>query len=141
MPSDIKIRLTDELGRLKMDGDDFNRYYLQFQAYYQHIQTTDESMLVMIFLRGLEGTLQHAVQLARPATLMAAYEAAWKAHLGPSVCYVRWHEPVLEYLERCPAWRYLFEVHVCRDTHCVPGEAYCHGVRDLLGLPDLVDLV
>ena len=41
-------------------------------------------MLVMIFLRGLEITLQHAVQLARPATLMAAYEAAWKAHLGPA---------------------------------------------------------
>ena len=67
-----------------MDGDDFNRYYSQFQAYCQHIQTTDESMLVMIFIRGLEITLQHAVQLARPATLMEAYEAAWKAHLGPA---------------------------------------------------------
>ena len=51
MPSDIKNRLTEELGRLKMDGDDFNRYYSQFQAYCQHIQTTDKSMLVMIFLR------------------------------------------------------------------------------------------
>ena len=84
MPSDIKNRLTEELGRLKMDGDDFNRYYSQFQAYCQHIQTTDESMLVMIFIRGLEITLQHAVQLARPATLTEAYEAAWKAHLGPA---------------------------------------------------------
>ena len=27
MPSDIKNRLTEELGRLKMDGDDFNRYF------------------------------------------------------------------------------------------------------------------
>ena len=53
-------------------------------AYCQHIQTTDESMLVMIFLRGLEITLQHAVQLARPTTLMEAYESAWKAHLGPA---------------------------------------------------------
>ena len=26
MPSDIKNRLTEELGRLTMDGDDFNRY-------------------------------------------------------------------------------------------------------------------
>ena len=51
MPSDIKNILTEELGRLKMDGDDFNRYYSQFQAYCQHIQTTDKSMLVMIFLR------------------------------------------------------------------------------------------
>ena len=82
MPSDIKNRLTEELGRLKIDGDDFNRYFSQFQAYSQHIQTTDESMLVMIFLRGLEINLQHAVQLARPATLMEAYDAAWKAHLG-----------------------------------------------------------
>ena len=41
MPSDIKNRLTEELGRLKMDGDDFNRYYPQFQAYCRHIQTTD----------------------------------------------------------------------------------------------------
>ena len=84
MPSDIKNRLAEELGRFKMDGDDFNRYYSQFQVCCQHIQTTDESMLVMIFLRGLEITLQHAVQLARPATLMEAYEAAWKAHLGPA---------------------------------------------------------
>ena len=60
MPSDIKNRLTEELGRLKMDGDYFNRYYSQFQAYCQHIQTTDESMLVMNFIRGLEITLQHA---------------------------------------------------------------------------------
>ena len=67
-----------------MDGDYLNRYYSQFQAYCQHIQTTDESMLVMIFLRGPEITLQHAVQLARPATLMEAYEAARKAHLGPA---------------------------------------------------------
>ena len=67
-----------------MDGDDFNRYFWQFQAYCQHIQTTDESMLVMIFIRGLEITLQHAVQLARPATLTEAYEAAWKTHLGPA---------------------------------------------------------
>ena len=81
MPSDIKNRLTEELGRLKMDGDDFNRYFSQFQAYCQHIQTSDESMLVMICLRGLEITLQHAVQLARPTTLMEAYESAWKAHL------------------------------------------------------------
>ena len=42
MPSDIKNRLTEELGRLRMDGDDLNRYYSQFQAYCQHIQTTDE---------------------------------------------------------------------------------------------------
>ena len=67
-----------------MDGDDFNRYFLQFQAYCQHIQTSDEYMLVMIFIRGLEITLQHAVQRARPATLMEAYESAWKAHLGPA---------------------------------------------------------
>ena len=65
MPSDTKNRLTEELGRLKMDGDDFNRYFSQFQAYCQHIQNTDESMLVMIFLRGLEITLLHATQLAR----------------------------------------------------------------------------
>ena len=84
MPSDIKNRLTEELGSLKMDGDDFNRYFSQLQAYSQHIQTTDESMLVMIFIRGLEITLQHAVQLARPATLMEAYESALKAHLGPA---------------------------------------------------------
>ena len=64
MPSDIKNRLTEELGRLKMDGDDFNRYSSQFQAYCQHILTTDEPMLVMIFIRGLEITLQPAVQLA-----------------------------------------------------------------------------
>ena len=38
----------------------------------------------MIFIRGLEITLQHAVQLARPATVMKAHEAAWKAHLGPA---------------------------------------------------------
>ena len=82
MLSDIKNRLTEELGNLKMDGDDVNRYFSQLQAYSQHIQTTDESMLVMIFIRGLEITLQHAVQLARPATLMEAYESAWKAHLG-----------------------------------------------------------
>ena len=68
-----------------MDGDDFNRYFSQFQAYYQHIQTSDEPMLVMIFIRGLEITLQHAVQLARPATLMEAYESAWKTHLGPAL--------------------------------------------------------
>ena len=65
MPSDIKNRLTEELGRLKMDGDDFNRYISQFQAYCQHIQTTDESMLVMIFILVLEITVQHAVQLVR----------------------------------------------------------------------------
>ena len=59
-----------------MDGDDFNRYFSQFQAYCQHIQTTDESMLVIIFVRGFEITLQHAVQLARPATLTVAHEAA-----------------------------------------------------------------
>ena len=41
-------------------------------------------MLVMIFIRGLEITVHHAVLLARPATLMEAYEAAWKAHLGPA---------------------------------------------------------
>ena len=63
MPSDIKNRLTEELGRLKIDGEDLNRYLSQFQVYFQHIQTTDESMLVMIFIRGLEITLQHAVQL------------------------------------------------------------------------------
>ena len=57
MPSDIKNRLTEELGILKMDGDDFNRYFSQFQAYCQHIQTSDESILVMIILRGLEITL------------------------------------------------------------------------------------
>ena len=84
VPSDIKNRLTEELGRLKMDGDDFNRYFSQFQAYCQHLQTTDESMLVMIFIRGLEITLQHAMQLARPTRLMEAYKAAWKAHLGPA---------------------------------------------------------
>ena len=27
MPSDIKNRLTEKLGRLKMDGDDFKRYF------------------------------------------------------------------------------------------------------------------
>ena len=32
MPSDIKNRLTEKLGRPKMDGDDFNRYFSQFQA-------------------------------------------------------------------------------------------------------------
>ena len=74
MPSDIKNRLTQELGRLRMDGDDLNRYYSQFQAYCHHIQTTDESMLVMIFIRVIQITLQHAVQLARPATLTEAYE-------------------------------------------------------------------
>ena len=84
MPSDIKNRLTEELGRLKMDGDDFNMYFSQFQAYCQNIHTTEESMLVMIFTRGLEITLQHAVQLARLATLMEAYESAWKAQLGPA---------------------------------------------------------
>ena len=84
MTSHIKNRLTEELGRHKMDGDDFNRYFSQFQAYGQHIQTSDESMLVIILIRGLEITLQHTVQLARPATLMEAYEAAWKAHLGPA---------------------------------------------------------
>ena len=42
-------------------------------------------MLVMILVRGLENTTQHAVQLARPATLMEAYESAWKAHLGPAL--------------------------------------------------------
>ena len=51
MPSDITIRLTEELSRLKIDVDDFNRYFSQFQAYCQHIQTTYESMLVMIFVR------------------------------------------------------------------------------------------
>ena len=55
-----------------MDGDNFHRYFSQFQAYCPHIQTSDESMLVMIFFRGLEITLQHAVQLARPTTLMVA---------------------------------------------------------------------
>ena len=84
MPSDIKNRLTEEHSSLKVDRDDFNRYFLQFQAYCQHIQTTDESMLVMIFVQGLEITLQHAVQLARPVTLMEANKAAWKAHLGPA---------------------------------------------------------
>ena len=44
MPSDIKNRLTEELCRLKMDGDDFNRYLSLFQAYCQHIQTSYESM-------------------------------------------------------------------------------------------------
>ena len=82
MPCDIKNRLTEELGRFKMDWDDFNRFFSQFQAYCQHIQKTDESMLVLILVLGLEITLQHAVQLARPATLMEAYESAWKAHLG-----------------------------------------------------------
>ena len=33
MSSDIKNKLTEKLGRLKMDGDDFNRYFSQFQAY------------------------------------------------------------------------------------------------------------
>ena len=33
MPSDIKNRLIEELGRLKMDGVDCNRYFSQFQAY------------------------------------------------------------------------------------------------------------
>ena len=41
-------------------------------------------MLVMILIRGLEITLQHAVKLARPATLMEAYKASWKAHLVPA---------------------------------------------------------
>ena len=59
-------------------------YFLQFQAYCRHIQTTYESMLVMIFVWGLVITLQHVVQQPRPATLMEAYEAAWKAHLGPA---------------------------------------------------------
>ena len=84
MPSDIKNRLTEELGRLKMDGDDFNRYFSQFQAYCKHSQTTDESMLVIIFIRELEITLQHSLQVARPATLIEVYEAACKAHLGPA---------------------------------------------------------
>ena len=43
--------------------------------------------------------------------------------------------------ERCPARRYLLEVPVSRDTYCVPGEAYCHSVWDLLGLSDQVDLM
>ena len=51
MPSDITNRLTEELGRLNMDGVDLNRNVAQFQAYCQHIQTTGESMLVMIFVR------------------------------------------------------------------------------------------
>ena len=51
MPSDIKNRPTEELGRVQMDGDDFNRYFSHFQAYCQHIQTTDEPMQVMIFVR------------------------------------------------------------------------------------------
>ena len=38
MPSGIKNRLTEELVRLKMDGDDFNRYFSQCRAYCQHIQ-------------------------------------------------------------------------------------------------------
>ena len=33
-----------------MDWDDFNLYFSQFQAYCQHIQTSDESMLVMLFV-------------------------------------------------------------------------------------------
>ena len=41
-------------------------------------------MLVMAFIRGLEITLKHAMQLARPATPMEAYESAWKAHLRPA---------------------------------------------------------
>ena len=57
MPYDTKNRLTEKLGRLKIDGENFNRYFSQFQAYCQHIQTTGESMLVMIFIRGLEITL------------------------------------------------------------------------------------
>ena len=67
-----------------MDGDDFNRYFSQFQAYCKHIQTTNESMLAMIFVQWLEITLQHAVQLARPVTMIEANEAAWKSHLGPA---------------------------------------------------------
>ena len=67
-----------------MDGDDLNRYFSQFQAYGQHIQTSDESMLLIIFIRGLEFTLQHAVQLARPPTLMEEYDAALKAHVMTS---------------------------------------------------------
>ena len=78
-----------------MDGDDFNRYFSQFQAYCQHIQTTNESMLVMIFIRGLEITLQHAVQLARPATLTEAHETAWKAHLGPAPPWITYIEKTL----------------------------------------------
>ena len=54
MPSDIKNRLTEELWRLRMDGNDFSRYFSQLQAYCQHMQTTDESMLLMTFVRGLE---------------------------------------------------------------------------------------
>ena len=92
MPSDIKKIPTEERGRLKMGGDDFNRYCSQFQAYCQHIQTSDELMLVMIFIRGLEITLQHAVQLTRRATLMEAYESAWKAHLGPAPTWKAYSE-------------------------------------------------
>ena len=50
-------------------------------------------MQVMIFVLGLEITLQHAVQLAKPATLMEAYESAWKAHLGPA-------PPLKAYIEK-----------------------------------------
>ena len=41
-------------------------------------------MPVMIFIRRLEITLQHAVLLAIPATRLETYESAWKAHLGPA---------------------------------------------------------
>ena len=37
MPSDINNRLTEELGKLAMDGDNFNLYFSQLHAYCQDI--------------------------------------------------------------------------------------------------------
>ena len=62
--------------------------------------------------------------------------------ISQSVLDVGWHEPVLEYLdERYLAWRYIFEMPVCRNTHCMSGKTYYHGVWDFLGLSDLVNFV
>ena len=62
--------------------------------------------------------------------------------LGESVFDVGWHEPVLEYLDkRCPARRGFLEMPVRCDAHGMSCKPDCDIVGDLLGLPDLVDLV
>ena len=62
--------------------------------------------------------------------------------LGQSVFDIGRHKTILEYFaKRCPVWRHFFEMSVCRDTHCMSGEASCHGVRDFFGLLDLIDLM
>ena len=61
---------------------------------------------------------------------------------GQSVFDVGRHETILENLDkRFTGWRCFLEVLVCCDTHRMPGEAYCHGVREFFGLSDLVDLM